>query len=101
MASWVVVVQFGNEGVDDYSCEEAARFEGTREEARARLYELACTHRPRKGLREQHRDVYRIGDGDAYYAKIKGMVCTFVVMFQLAELVWSTAPAPGAPAIGF
>ncbi|NEA97517.1 hypothetical protein [Streptomyces sp. SID13726] len=90
MAHWVVIVQYGNEGVDDFSCEEVTRFEDTGDGARARLYELACTHPPRKGLRQQGREVYRIGDGDAYYARIKGKVCTFVATYRLAELAWST-----------
>jgi hypothetical protein len=93
----VVVVQAGTEGGVDDGSEEVARFEGTREQARARLYEIACTHRPRSGLRQKRREVYRIGDGDAYYAYIKGMVSTFGVTYQLAELVWSTEPGPKQP----
>ncbi|MFI8242294.1 hypothetical protein ACIF83_34365 [Streptomyces sp. NPDC085866] len=51
MAHWVVLAQFGHG--DQYRSEEAARFECTPDEARARLYELACTHRPRHGLRQK------------------------------------------------
>ncbi|MFF5016059.1 hypothetical protein [Streptomyces sp. NPDC001165] len=92
MAHWVVLAQFGHG--DEYRSDEAARFEGTLEEARARLYELACTHRPRHGLRQQRRAVYRIGDGDAHYADIEGLVSTFRVIYRLAELVWSSDPVP-------
>lgn len=92
MPHWTVLAQFDHG--DQYRSDEAARFEGTLEEARARLYELACTHRPRPGLRQKRRDVYRIGDGDAYYANIEGMVSTFHVIYRLAELVWSSDPVP-------
>jgi len=90
MQRWVVVVDrhFG----DRYDVEEVAHFEGTQEEARARLYEIACTHRPGVGLRQKRRQVYRMGDGDAYYASIEGMVSTHRVVYRLAELAWSTHP---------
>ncbi|MEU0967207.1 hypothetical protein ABZ357_17885 [Streptomyces sp. NPDC005917] len=91
MARWVVVVQFGYG--DQYKVEEAARFEATPEQARATLYEFACTHRPRMGLRQQRRDVYRMGDGDAYYVHIEGMMSTHRVLYRLAELAWSTDSA--------
>lgn len=39
VAQWGVVVQSGYG--DQYRCEEAARFEGTLEQVRARLYEVA------------------------------------------------------------
>ena len=97
MARWVVVVQSGAEGGTDYGCEEVARFEGTQEQARARLFEIACTHRPRPGLRQKLREVFRVGDGDAYYARIKGMMSTFSVTYQLAEQVWSSDPEPKNP----
>ncbi|MFF1305078.1 hypothetical protein [Streptomyces sp. NPDC058307] len=97
MARWVVLVQASTEGGIEDASEEAARFEGTQEQARARLYEIACTHRPRSGLRQKRREVYRIGDGDTYYACIKGVVSTFRVTYQLAELVWSTGPEPKRP----
>ncbi|MDH6548241.1 hypothetical protein [Streptomyces sp. SAI-041] len=97
MAHWVVIVQFGNDGVDDNVCEEVTRFEDTGDRARARLYEIACTHLPRKALRQQAREVYRIGDGDAYYTRIKGRVSTFLVTYRLAELVWSTGPEQKRP----
>ncbi|MFF4252853.1 hypothetical protein ACFY1L_16740 [Streptomyces sp. NPDC001663] len=92
MARWVVVVQFGYG--DQYKVDEAAHFDGTPEQARARLYEIACTHRPRMGLRQQRRQVYRIGDGDAYYANIEGVMSTLRVLYRLAELAWSTDPVP-------
>lgn len=90
MQRWVVVVDrhFG----DRYDVEEVAHFEGTQEEARARLYEIACTHRPGVGLRQKRRQVYRMGDGDAFYASIEGMVSTHRVVYRLAELAWSTHP---------
>ncbi|MEV7073056.1 hypothetical protein [Streptomyces sp. NPDC093990] len=97
MGRWVVVLQSDTGSGSDYVCEEVARFEGTREQARARLYELACTHRPRPRLRQKRRDVHRIGDGDAYYARIEGRVLTFAVIYQLAELVWSTEGEPEQP----
>jgi hypothetical protein len=93
MAHWVVVMRYGYG--DQYRVEEAARFEGTLEQARAHLYEIACTHRPRAGLRQQSREVFRIGDGDAYYANIEGLMSTYRVLYQLAEQVWnSPAPTP-------
>ncbi|MFD5013653.1 hypothetical protein [Streptomyces chartreusis] len=88
MAQWAVVVQSGYG--DQYQCDEAARFEGTPEQARARLYEIACTYKHRSGLRQKHREVFRVGDGDAYYAVVEGMMTTHRVLFQLAERVWST-----------
>ncbi|MGW6908614.1 hypothetical protein [Streptomyces sp. NPDC054940] len=92
MAQWVVVVQSGHG--DQYRCEEAARFQGTLEQARALLYEVACTHKPGFALRQRRREVFRVGAGDAYYAHIEGAVSTQRVMFQLAERVWSTDPEP-------
>ncbi|MEU5313393.1 hypothetical protein [Streptomyces sp. NPDC021562] len=90
MGRWVVVVDrtTGNH----YDVEEVAHFEGTREEARARLYEIACTHRPGVVLRQKRRQVYRMGDGDMYYAAIEGAMSTHHVMYRLAELAWSTHP---------
>ncbi|TXS53954.1 hypothetical protein EAO75_07500 [Streptomyces sp. uw30] len=92
MPRWVVVVQSGSG--EQYRCEEAARFEGTLEQARARLYEIACTHKHRGGLRQQRREVFRVGAGDAYYAHVEGLMSTHRVLFQLAEQVWSTDPEP-------
>ncbi|MFK4102605.1 hypothetical protein ACI2L1_21470 [Streptomyces sp. NPDC019531] len=100
MGHWVVVVQASTRGYDDYSCNEVERFDDTPERARARLYEIACTHLPRRSLRQQRRDVFRTGDGDAYYVSIKGKVSTFAVTYRLAELVWSTDPGSGGSAIG-
>ncbi|MEU6198910.1 hypothetical protein [Streptomyces sp. NPDC047061] len=91
----MVVVQFGNG--DYYKVEEVTRFESTREQARATLYEVACTHRHRAGLRQQRREVFRVGDGDAYYVHIDGMMSTHRVFYRLAELAWSTGPAPAYP----
>ena len=90
MARWVVLVDRSQR--DHHDVDEVAHFEGTREEARARLYEIACTHRPGVGLRQKRRQVYRIGDGDAYYATIEGMMGTFRVVYRLGELEWSTHP---------
>ncbi|MEV7980426.1 hypothetical protein [Streptomyces sp. NPDC086519] len=95
MARWVVVVQFGNG--EYYRVEEVTRFESTLEQARATLYEVACTHRPRTGLRQQRREVFRMEDGDAYYVHIAGMVSTHRVFYRLAELAWSTGAAPTYP----
>ncbi|MFJ9559546.1 hypothetical protein ACIRQQ_05820 [Streptomyces fuscichromogenes] len=95
MARWVVVVQFGNG--EYYRVEEVTRFEGTPEQARATLYEVACTHRPRAGLRQQRREVFRVGNGDAYYVHIDGRMSTHRVFYQLAELTWSTGAVPGGP----
>ncbi|MEV5956025.1 hypothetical protein AB0M11_20005 [Streptomyces sp. NPDC051987] len=92
MARWVVVVQFGN--AEYYKVEEVTRFEATPEQARATLYEVACTHRPRAGLRQQRREVFRMEGGDAYYVHIGGMVSTHRVFYRLAELAWSTDAAP-------
>ncbi|MFF4035524.1 hypothetical protein ACFYZ2_38290 [Streptomyces sviceus] len=77
---------------EGYDLDEVTHFEGTREEARARLYELACTHRPSIALRQKRRQVYRIGDRDAYYARIEGMMSTVRVVYRLGELAWSTHP---------
>ncbi|MDC0772286.1 hypothetical protein [Streptomyces sp. HD] len=90
MAQWVVLVQSGSG--EQYRCEEAARFEGTLEQARALLYEVACTHKPRSGLRQRSREVFRVGDGDTYYARIEGRMTSHRVIFQLARRVWSTDP---------
>ncbi|MER6077203.1 hypothetical protein [Streptomyces sp. NPDC001833] len=95
MARWVVVVQFGNG--EYYRVEEVTRFESTPEQARATLYEVACTHRPRTGLRQQRREVFRVGDGDEYYVHIDGMMSTHRVFYRLAELAWSSGPAPVYP----
>ncbi|MEU1275043.1 hypothetical protein [Streptomyces sp. NPDC005799] len=90
MGRWVVVVDrsIGNQ----HDIDEVAHFEGTRDEARARLYEIACTHRPGVGLRQKRRQVYRIGEGDAYYVNVEGAMTTHRVMYRLAELAWSTHP---------
>jgi hypothetical protein len=92
MARWVVLVQAGYG--DEYTLDEVEHIEDTLERARARLYEIACTHRPRSRLRQQSRQVYRIGDGDAYYATIEGKMSTHRVLYRLAELVWSVDPEP-------
>ncbi|KUM85797.1 MULTISPECIES: hypothetical protein [Streptomyces] len=90
MGRWVVLVDRSHG--DQQDVDEVAHFEGTREEARARLYELACTHRPGLTLRQKRRHVYRIGDGDAYYAHIEGVLSTHCVVYRLGELAWSTHP---------
>ncbi|MFJ4204317.1 hypothetical protein ACIP2Y_32435 [Streptomyces sviceus] len=90
MERWVILVD--RSLGDHHDLDEVAHFEGTREEARARLYEIACTHRPGITLRQQRRHVYRIGDGDAYYARIEGMMATHHVVYRLGELAWSTHP---------
>ncbi|MEU9347326.1 hypothetical protein AB0D74_39605 [Streptomyces sp. NPDC048278] len=95
MARWVVVVQFGNG--EYYKVEEVTRFESTPEQARATLYEVACTHRPRAGLRQQRREVFRMRDGDEYYVNIGGMMSTYRVFYRLAELAWSTGPGAADP----
>ncbi|MFJ3773343.1 hypothetical protein ACIPX0_16755 [Streptomyces sp. NPDC090075] len=95
MARWVVVVQFGHG--EQYKVEEVVRFEATPEQARASLYEIACTHRPRMGLRQQRREVFRTGDGDAYYVHIDGMMSTHRVFYRLAELAWTSDPEGGYP----
>ncbi|MFC8366045.1 hypothetical protein ACFUIY_40030 [Streptomyces griseorubiginosus] len=96
MGRWVVVVDRAVGTQNDV--DEVAHFEGTRDEARARLYELACTHRPSAGLRQKRRQVYRIGDGDAYYVNVEGAISTHRLVYRLAELAWSTHPEswPGA-----
>lgn len=38
--------------------------------------------------------MFRVGDGDAYYAHIEGLMTTHRVMFQPAQRVWSTDPEP-------
>ncbi|MET7476647.1 hypothetical protein ABZT17_20050 [Streptomyces sp. NPDC005648] len=90
MGRWVVVVDrhLGNQ----YDLNEVARFEGTVEEARARLYEIACNHRPGVALRQKRRQVYRVGDGESYYVSIEGVMSTQRVVYRLAELVWGTDP---------
>ncbi|MER6290831.1 hypothetical protein [Streptomyces sviceus] len=90
MGRWVILIDRGVG--ESYDLDEVTHFEGTREEARARLYELACTHRPGVTLRQKRRQVYRIGDGDAYYARIEGMLSTVRVVYRLGELAWSTHP---------
>ena len=66
-----------------------ARFEGTREEARRRLYEAACTHRFTGGLRRQRREVYRVDD-DTYCVETKGGPGPYHLRHGLAERVRST-----------
>lgn len=90
MGRWVVVVDRGIGNQNDL--DEVAHFEGNRDDARARLYEIARTHRPAVGLRQKRRQVYRIGDGDAYYVNVEGALSTHRVMYRLAELEWSTHP---------
>jgi len=90
MARWVVLVQYGYG--EQYKVDEVAQFEDTPDQALASLYEIACTHRPRASLRQQSSQVYRIGDGDGYYAHIQGMVSTLRVLYRLGELAWSTDP---------
>ncbi|MFF7287290.1 hypothetical protein [Streptomyces griseorubiginosus] len=90
MGRWVVVVDRAVGTQNDV--DEVAHFEGTQDEARARLYELACTHRPSAGLRQKSRQVYRIGDGDAYYVNVEGAISTHRLVYRLAELAWSTHP---------
>jgi hypothetical protein len=90
MGRWVILVDRSHGNHHDV--DEVAHFEGTRDEARARLYEIACTHRPGVALRQKRRQVYRIGDGDAYYANVEGVTASFSVVYRLGELAWSTHP---------
>ncbi|NNN32805.1 hypothetical protein HLK59_21045 [Streptomyces sp. S3(2020)] len=92
MPRWVVVVQSGYG--ESYSLDEVEHIEDTLERARARLYELACTHRPRTGLRQKSRKVYRIGDGYEYFVTVEGKISTHHVLYRLAELAWSTDTEP-------
>ena len=92
MPRWVVVVQTGYG--ESYALDEVEHLEDTLERARAKLYEIACTHRPSSRLRQKSRQVYRIGDGDAYYATIEGRMSKHRVLYRLAELAWSTDTEP-------
>ncbi|WP_406356765.1 hypothetical protein OHB56_30700 [Streptomyces sp. NBC_01635] len=83
MAHWIVVEE------REETLRPIARFEGTREEARRRLYEAACTHRFAGGLKQQRREVYRVDD-DTYFVEIKGGLGTHRLRYCLAEHVWST-----------
>ncbi|MGW1541938.1 hypothetical protein ACWCPM_17190 [Streptomyces sp. NPDC002309] len=90
MAQWVITV----DPVDsDHGTKTVARFQGTREEAEAALYNAASTGEPEFAvLRTLRREIFRYGDG-AYY------VCLYrrsdqprhQLVFRLAELVLDTA----------
>ncbi|MEF9906776.1 hypothetical protein [Streptomyces sp. P9-A2] len=83
MAHWVVV-----EELED-RFRPVARFEGTREEARRRLYETACTRRFTGGVLKQRGEVYRVDD-DTYFVEVKSGLVTYRLRYYLAERVWST-----------
>ncbi|MFE9926968.1 hypothetical protein ACFYQA_37165 [Streptomyces sp. NPDC005774] len=83
MAHWVVVEE------REDTLRPIARFESTREEARRRLYETACTHRFAGGLLQQRREVCRVDD-DTYFVEVKGGPDTYHLRYCLAERVWST-----------
>jgi hypothetical protein len=83
MGHWVIV----EEHVDRLRGIE--RFEGTREEARSRLYETACAHKFAERLQQSRREVFRVDD-DTYYVEIKGGLGKYRLRYYLAERVWST-----------
>lgn len=66
-----------------------ARFEGTGEEARRRLYEAACAHRFTGGLMRRCREVYRVDD-DTYHVQTKGGPGTYHLRYGPAERVRGT-----------
>jgi hypothetical protein len=83
MAHWVIVEELPDR------LRSVARFEGTREEARRRLYETACTHKFGEGLLQRRREVFRVDD-DTYYVEITGGMGRYRLRYCLAERVWST-----------
>ncbi|MFI1421439.1 hypothetical protein ACH4VX_26385 [Streptomyces sp. NPDC020731] len=83
MAHWGVVEELHDRP------QPVAHSGGTREEARRRLYETACTHRFTGGLMQRRREAYRVDD-DAYYVEIKGGPGTHHLRYSLAERVRST-----------
>ncbi|MEV5609651.1 hypothetical protein [Streptomyces sp. NPDC052225] len=94
MPHWVIVVD--HDRGEGESLAPVARFDGTREEARRRLYETACTHRFSTSLRERRREVFR-QDDDAYYVEIRGALGTYRLRYCLAERVWSSEEPPPVP----
>ncbi len=64
-------------------------FEGTREEAMARLLERAKTHRPEHPRIAKRRTIYETIDG--YIVFVKGATETFHLRFSVAELVHDSA----------
>ena len=64
-------------------------FEGTREEAMARLLKHAKSHRPEHPRIPKQRLVYETADG--YIVFVKGATETFHLRFSIAELVHDSA----------
>ena len=83
MAHWVIIEEYMDR------LRPIARFEATREEARSRLYETACTRLFSEGLRQRRREVFRVDD-DTYYVEARGTLGTYQLRYCLAERVWST-----------
>ncbi|GAA2330710.1 hypothetical protein OKJ48_16015 [Streptomyces kunmingensis] len=97
--AWLITREL-SQGREAHGAEPVARFEATREEARRRLYETACTHRFSRALQQQRREVFR-QDPDVYHVQIEGKLATYHLRYCLSELVWSTdGPAPGHPSAG-
>ncbi|MEV3859788.1 hypothetical protein AB0J38_36475 [Streptomyces sp. NPDC050095] len=94
-AYWAITVAY--DSGEYHFFEVLQRFRAPGETARQRLYEVACAHRHKAGLRERSRRVYRQG-ADAYYVRIEGRMSAHDLRFHLAELVWDSEKSPHPPA---
>jgi hypothetical protein len=83
-------------GGSDYCKTEILReVTGDREEAEEALRGAALTFR--EPMREKRRQVFRMGAGDSYLVRVKGMVSDTETILSLAELVYDSAAPGGAP----
>ncbi|MFE6104329.1 hypothetical protein ACFVQ4_30820 [Streptomyces laurentii] len=95
MGHWLIVARYTVGGSDYYKTEVVREVTGDREEAEEALRQVALAFR--EPMREKRRQVFRMGGGDSYLVRVKGMVSETETILSLAELVYDSAPPGGAP----
>ncbi|MFE4592557.1 hypothetical protein [Streptomyces laurentii] len=95
MGHWLIVARYTVGGSDYYKTEVVREVTGDREEAEEALRQVALAFR--EPMREKRRQVFRMGGGDSYLVRVKGMVSDTETILSLAELVYDSAEPDGTP----
>ena len=92
MPRWGLIVE-GTGGLRDRRWEAfpLGEFDGTREEAPAKLLERAKTHRPEHPRIVRQRLIYGTADGCLVMVRGTGCAETFHLRFSVAEVVYDSA----------
>ena len=85
MGSWGVIAH--SYSGDYHQTEIIGETNGTKDQASRTLSTVVHTYRPRPGIIEKWRRVYRLADGESYFVLIKGMSSLWNCTLQVAELV--------------